>query len=277
MIHQLNRRQFNNVRDLFSNLEENFLSTVSVFEGNIYGKIYVDKIEDPSAALLFLPNVRNFFLVGNEKNRLFNKDLSIFLYKDFFPRYTEQFKDKNFLVYCDDQYFDTINNIFSNLEKIETCFYEISDRKNFGMPEEIPKDYTVVKIDNKLIKRTDLINYQILPSWFKGTWDSQEHYLSRGFGYSAIYNDKEIACVVFCCYINEMKEKCELGVITFPEHRQRGLAKYATTVTIEHCYRKGINEIGWYCRDSNLASKKTAEAVGFKLQKKSYEFQGTWI
>lgn len=102
MIHQLNRRQFNNVRDLFSNLEENFLSTVSVFEGNIYGKIYVDKIEDPSAALLFLPNVRNFFLVGNEKNRLFNKDLSIFLYKDFFPRYTEQFKDKNFLVYCDD-------------------------------------------------------------------------------------------------------------------------------------------------------------------------------
>jgi len=168
MIHQLNKKQFNNVRDLFSNLEENFISNVSVFEGNIYGEIYVDKIEDPSAALLFLLNVRNFFLVGNEQNKPFNNELSSFLYQDLFPRYTEK-HNKNFLVYCDDQYFDTINDIFSNLEKIETCRYEINDRKNFGMPEEIPKDYTVVKIDNKLIERTELINYQILPSWFKGT------------------------------------------------------------------------------------------------------------
>ncbi len=125
-------------------------------------------------------------------------------------------------------------------------------------------------INEKLIDKTYLTNYKIIPSWMKGTWDTKEDYLKRGFGYCAVFNNKELASVVFCCYINEKRTKCDLGVMTFDNHRLKGLAKALTAATIEYCLENNINEISWHCRDDNIASKKIAEAIGFKLDRKYF-------
>ncbi len=274
-MYRLNQNDFRLVRPLFTNLEKDYLAIQSIFEGFIDGEIYVDNIDLPKVALLLHPNIRNFHLAGKEIDDSAIESLRNFLETELFPRYPEK-QGKNILVHSEDHLFDKLHQIFDNLEQIKKCFYVLEDLDEYSFSVELPSDYAFAKIDRELFERSDLINYNIIPGWIEGTWSKKEHYFSRGFGYSATFKDEEIACVVFSCYASKQMDECELGVITYEKHRQKGLARSTISKTINHCKEVEMKRISWHCRDSNIPSKKTAETVGFKLKKNGYEFQGIW-
>jgi RimJ/RimL family protein N-acetyltransferase len=274
-MYRLKKEDYSLVRSMFKESEEDYLAIHSIFEGFIDGDIYVDNLETPRVALLLNPNVRNFHLVGDNKVRTIIKRLRDFLETEVYPKYPEK-QGKNILVHSEDHWFEDLSQIFGELEQIEKCIYEVRDLDDFGYDVLLPDDYEFAQIDENLFERKDLGNYEIIPRWIKGTWSNQDHYFSRGFGFSTIFKNEEIACVVFSCYANKSMNECELGVITYEQHRQKGLAKKTIAVTLNHCKEIGMKSVNWHCRNTNVPSKKTAETVGFKLRKNCYEFQGIW-
>ena len=56
----------------------------------------------------------------------------------------------------------------------------------------------------------------------------------------------------------------DVGIITHPAHRRRGLAAVAVATTVEHCLSHGFSTVGWHCNADNVGSWKTAEKVGFE-------------
>ncbi|HKL41920.1 MAG TPA: GNAT family N-acetyltransferase, partial [Clostridia bacterium] len=58
-----------------------------------------------------------------------------------------------------------------------------------------------------------------------------------------------------------------IDIETHADHRKKGIAMTLTQYFINECIqRKLIPQ--WNCVDSNIASRKTAESLGFKLLKK---------
>ncbi len=275
MIFQIEKEKISSARYLFEYLENFNLNVVSFFEGNLFGELYANDIEKPTIALLFT-SCRCFYLAGNEKNDEFNLELKDFISKILLKKYSEKYGGKSFRVICDQNWKKKIFTIFTDLEEEQNHYYVLKSAEFVDWQKSIPEGYTIVPIDERLVKRNDMINYSLLPSWMQSIWDTAEKYLQRGFGFSVIHDDKEIASVVFCNYIDEKRTKCELGVVTFEKHRKKGLAKILTAATIDYCLDKNIYTIDWHCRKDNIASIRIANSLGFVLKRKYIVFNGVW-
>jgi hypothetical protein len=59
-------------------------------------------------------------------------------------------------------------------------------------------------------------------------------------------------------------DRCEIGIYTVPEYREKGLAKLTVAATVEQCLASGLVEVGWHCAEDNVGSWKVAEKVGFE-------------
>jgi hypothetical protein len=73
--------------------------------------------------------------------------------------------------------------------------------------------------------------------------------------------------------------EAEIGIYTVPEYRRLGLGTIAVAATVEHCFNQGMDFVGWHCNDDNTASQRTAQRVGFELQKtleRHYIVRPTW-
>ena len=55
-----------------------------------------------------------------------------------------------------------------------------------------------------------------------------------------------------------------MGIVTKREFQRKGLSKLLVSACVEHCLKEGIKKIGWHTNNKNIASQKTAEAVGFE-------------
>lgn len=68
----------------------------------------------------------------------------------------------------------------------------------------------------------------------------------------------------------------EIGIITHPEHRRKGLAAVSAAATAEYCLSHGYSAVGWHCNAFNTGSWKTAEKVGFERNREYAEFFYTY-
>ena len=93
---------------------------------------------------------------------------------------------------------------------------------------------------------------------------SVEDFLQRSFGVCLLYDG---AVVGFCLSEYNCQGRCEVGVWTHEEHRQRGLGKLMTLALVEHALQHGYSEVGWHCWADNLPSAALALSAGFIYQR----------
>jgi GNAT superfamily N-acetyltransferase len=67
-----------------------------------------------------------------------------------------------------------------------------------------------------------------------------------------------------------------ISIYTREGYRKQGFATLVASATVEHCLAHGIDQIGWHCWDSNIASAATAEKVGFRLLHDRIVYNGCW-
>jgi tetratricopeptide (TPR) repeat protein len=92
-------------------------------------------------------------------------------------------------------------------------------------------------------------------------WCTVDNFLKRGISY-AVMHGREI--VAWCTPDCVAGDQIDMGIMTHPAHRRRGLASVAVAATIEHCLNHGFRAVGWHCNAENVGSWKTAEKVGFE-------------
>lgn len=127
--------------------------------------------------------------------------------------------------------------------------------------DAMPEGYTLARFD-------DNIYHQAMgEEWareFCETFSSAQGYLTRGFGFAALKNEKLVSgASTMTVYDGGI----EVQVATAPDYRRRGLALPCAAALIQECMKRKLRP----CWDAaNLISKKMALQLG-------YEYKGEYI
>ncbi len=234
----------------------------SIVIGNSKGELWVNNIEKPAVALAYSAPVGGFAIMGTPEN-----------YDGFF-----QFLEKKFLIELKAKgfnYFEftveepilekRVLEKFSDKEmnQEDEYFYRKYDKTEV---HEL-SDYSVLRVNSDIIKNLNsgvYDNPEFLKKRILESWNSYEEFLDSSLAFIAI-KEKTIVGVILGTAVFD--KVVAIDIETHADHRKKGIAMTLTQYFINECIqRKLIPQ--WNCVDSNIASRKTAESLGFKLLKK---------
>lgn len=160
--------------------------------------------------------------------------------------------DRRFILFTNDA---PVENYFL---KIENAVIEKRLFFNYGkdVPPEIPRlpnGFEFCEINADLLKK---ISGNITPYF---SWDSAESFLEKGKGYCIVKGDTAAAWA-FSAAVSS--KEIDIGIETNSEYRRLGLAEIAAKKMIGYCFERNKRPV-WACHQSNVASKKLAEKLGF--------------
>ncbi|MBY9001961.1 MAG: GNAT family N-acetyltransferase [Candidatus Heimdallarchaeota archaeon] len=262
MFTELDFENFHRVRNILSSIEDIDLSVTSVFEKNYPGRILVDNSNNSSSVFLELGH-RTFIFAGKETNEEFNLSIVDKIKKNIIPTKMSHFVNKFYFIIFSTNWLGTIPKIF--LESVlETRKYYVFDKLKIpNWREKLPEHYSIHRIDKEFLDREQIKESSMLKKWITDIYRTHTIFLDRGFGYCMLYQDRELVSSNITNYINNKRDRIEMGIITEEKFQQKGLTKLLVSATLEHCVKEGINKIGWHTNMKNIASQKTAESVGF--------------
>ncbi len=267
MVVELNRAKFNKVTDLFKDLEYN-LSIFSVINKINPGRIFVNNMENPTAALLISPE--GMYFTGDAKDNAFNCELNNVLKDDILKKALEKLKVDYIVFYSSKEWENSFKDIFSSLYpmKDDRRYLELEIGK-FHI-EEVSEN--VKKIDREMLLGSNLKEIDDVRESIIENWSSVDNFLENGFGYVYIVDGGVVSRCIADCVV---EDKCELGVETEEDYRQKGYCTQVVIATLNYCKNNNIKNVGWHCWDNNIPSYKLAEKVGFK-QKKDIKVYFGW-
>jgi len=262
MLQEMKPDEFERVRPLFQGFDYS-LSIHAAIEGNNPGRIFVDDLHRPRTA--FALTVEGYLLAGDHDNPATNEALRR-LWKDRI--FTGQvFVNGDWsmsLAVHPETWAARLPELVPTheVEKIERYHYLCRALK-LDWRSVIPEGYTVRRVDLALLHDPTVVFPEPLRGWldFEETWWTVDNCMARGVSFCVLCGQEVVSwCTPDCVAGGQI----DLGVITHPAHRRRGLAAVAVAATVEHCLDQGFKAIGWHCNVENAASWKTAEKVGFE-------------
>jgi RimJ/RimL family protein N-acetyltransferase len=148
------------------------------------------------------------------------------------------------------------------VHKIERYHY-VCRAVKFDWRNNVPAEYTVRRVDAALLNDTKVVFPDALREWvdFEEMGWTMENFLKKGVSFAVL---REHEVVAWCTPDCVADDAIDVGIITHPAHRRRGLAAVAVAATVSHCFSHGLSTVGWHCNADNVGSWKTAEKVGFK-------------
>ncbi len=268
-LHELPQQNFYLLKNLFDPVDYS-LSIRAAIEGNNPGRIFVDDITDARTA--FALTVEGYFLVGDHLNQDTTRALKRFLQEKIFTGEIFVNGDESMsLAVHPDTWQQKLPDLIPDheIEKINRYHY-ICDQLNFEWRDLIPEGYRLQRVNRELIEDTSITFPEALREWIdiEEMWWNLENFLSTGVSY-AILKDNEV--VSWCTPDCAAGDRIDIGIITHPDHRRRGLASIAVAATVEQCFNQGFRAVGWHCNAINIGSWKTAEKVGF-YRKCEYDY-----
>jgi GNAT superfamily N-acetyltransferase len=260
MLHELKPSEYHRVRSLFQGFDYS-LSIHALIEGNNPGRIFVDSAERPRAALAL--TVEGTLLAGDHGNPDTNAALRRLLREQIFTG----------KVFVEDDWSVTLavhpHTWEAKLpELIPTHeadrlprFHYLCRELKLNWHHHLPEGYAVRRIDHGLLTDPVLTIPEDIPGKIKTYWGTADHFVSKGAGFCVVHENEAVSwCIADCTAGDQM----DLGIMTAPAHRRRGLATVATAATVEYCLSRGFAAAGWHCEQDNVGSWKTAEKVGFE-------------
>ncbi len=267
MVAELNRANFNKVMDLFKDLEYN-LSIFSVINKINPGRIFINNMDNPTAALLISPE--GMYFTGDAKDNAFNRDLNNVLKDDIFKKALEKSKIDYTAFYSSKEWENSFKVIFNSLYPIE------EDRRYLELEivkfDIVEVSKNVKKIDREMLLDSYLKEIDDVRESIIENWSSIDNFLQNGFGYVYIIDGGVVSRCIADCVV---KDRCEVGVETEEDYRKNGYCTQVIIAALNHCKNSNIKSVGWHCWDNNIPSYKLAEKVGFK-QKKNIKVYFGW-
>ncbi len=262
MLQELKPGEFERARSLFQGFDYS-LSIQAAIEGNNPGRIFVDDVHDPRTALAL--TVEGYLLAGEDHNPETNEALRRLLKERIFTG--EVFVNGDWsmsLAVHPETWEDKLPELIPTheVEKIERYHY-LCRACTLDWRNHVPEEYTVRRVDRALLHDGQVVFPDAVRDWLdvEELWWTEENFLSKGVSFVVLREREVVAlCMPDCVAGDQM----DVGVITHPAHRRRGLAAVGVAATVEHCLHHGFRAVGWHCNADNVASWKTAEKVGFE-------------
>ncbi len=274
MIYELQQEQYEKVRPLFQTLDYH-LTPQAVIDGICPGKIYVNDREVPTSAFAF--TAEGYFLVGDSNNDAFNTALRNML-SHISDSGEPAWKHENEirLEMSSQTWKSLVLKLFSDRAPlIERRRKYLCTELRVDWKEWLPAGYTARPVDRDLLEqsgvkipeRVENSRFQI-DEWINVNWGTYENFFQHAFGFCLVHEQQVVSWSVADCISGT---RCEIGIYTIPEYRQRGLAAITVAATVDYCFSQAFTSVGWHCLDINIGSWRTAEKVGF-VKECDYQF-----
>nr|WP_272955894.1 GNAT family N-acetyltransferase [Actinopolymorpha rutila] len=257
MLTRLPQHAYAAVGPLLAGLDHQ-LSLVAVLAGAMPGQVFADDAVRPSAVFVHSPEGN--FVGGDPTNSRVVAGLREHLAATFLPG-----RDEDLVLSCahDDGWTQAAQMLAPELTHVAVLrrHYLFGTEQPMPRPNP-PPGYRIVPIDAAFLRQQNVPGH--LRRWMEGNWGSKDGFLSHGFGAAALHGDAVAGWSLADCIV---ANRAEIGIHTTPEHRRRGLASQVAGAAVTLAFDQGLTEVGWHCNDDNIGSYRTAESVGFKLQR----------
>ncbi|WP_285767180.1 GNAT family N-acetyltransferase [Peribacillus sp. SI8-4] len=222
----------------------------SVLERFIPGFVFADDFNSPKTIFVGTDSGLSF-VGGANSNDAFN---GLFLK----VCRTNLIEGKRFTLFSGNGGWDElISDCFrKELKQSSRYSFTFQPERYDGADIHLQNSFTVRRLDGAAIKRSQEFDHE----YYERFWQSAGHFLDKGFGYSVMKGETEVASE--CTAIFRGKVYAEIDIYTNAEYRGMGVAKKAAQAFIDHCLRNGMLP-RWDCDVENLASMKLADRLGF--------------
>lgn len=235
------------------------------------GRIYVDNLEAPRSG--FLVSMDRGYLVGDAHNGDFNDALRDELEATLLAGDRVNPADPELVLSLESPEWEpALADILGDWRWPpiwgSNRHYRFAEGK-LDWRKALPAGYTIARLDAALLASEGNRLPQNIADSIRIGWGDAATFLQHGFGFVAQHG-AEIAC--WCLADVTMDDACEIGIETAVAHRHQGLATAVTAATVDYCQQAGFRHIGWHCEASNKGSIKTAEKVGFVLERPYHDY-----
>jgi len=262
MIQRLEPALYERVSPLFRPLRFH-LASAAVLDGVCPGRVFVDDLARPRAAFMVSPE--GCYLVGDPRMGGFNRGFNAALGAgELLPSDV----DVVFLVIHPEDWGDQLASLLAphTYETTERYHY-VCRSVRLDWRAALPDGCRTRRIDHALFEEQGAMLPDHVLGWMRGNWGSIEGFLRDGFGTLTACDDEFVSWSVADC---ASAEACEIGIRTVPSHRRRGLGAVTASANVALALSLGFEVVGWHCPQENVGSIRTAEKVGFRLER-SYE------
>lgn len=223
-------------------------------------QVFVDNVEHPKA--LFAQAGHRYILAGDAEIDTFNFGIQKLFADVIYPRALAEGLEGFGLYYDVPAWERKVDAILKNKEKIHASreFYACKKLK-YKWQDFLPEGFQLKMVDTDLFAMPNLKHLDTLKEEMTSERPSVDDFLAKSFGVCAIY-ENELAG--WCLSEYNSDKRCEIGIETTSEYRQRGIGTALTLAFLEHAFSHGIKEVGWHCFKRNEPSAKTALKAGFE-------------
>jgi RimJ/RimL family protein N-acetyltransferase len=272
-VYELPPALFELARPILGNPPADLAYLDSGLTGASPARVFVDDPERPTAALM--ARTYEYYVGGALDTPLadFIRDApgEAGIWADFYG-----------FVSVDRAWDDRLRSLYPDLETIGRRTYRFQrehlDRVR-GWREHVPLGLRVVPMTAELAEKAD----REMPEVIGLIWSGYERFGERGFGALMLDGDRPVS---MCCAFGVGGGEANLGVMTIPEYRRRGLATICSHACIEMAFDRGL-EATWDCDEPNAPSGALAIEIGFTeyppftelafpKRAKPQQSQGTW-
>ncbi|HPF54653.1 MAG TPA: GNAT family N-acetyltransferase [Clostridia bacterium] len=250
MLQELPKKEYAKLLPLI--ISKNELSVFSVIDDITSGSVYVNNLDNPTAALIQTSECN--LVAGITTDADFNDSVGEKI--DFWAPITPDTKQWN----------DIIPQIHPDkfIRRYTRRHYvlEIADKNN--MTFALPNGYFLESVNLEELKQKKYKNANEILDWIEN-WKDYEIFLKYGVGSYIRNEDTIVSWSISDCAHND---KIAIGIHTDDGYRRKGFAKTVVNEVIRLCELKGYKHIEWLCVDFNQGSIAVAEKMGFKLENK---------
>ncbi len=237
-----------------------FLNILPIIHQTFTGEIWVNDLENPSFAYVFDSRHGHFILGQFTDNKELLREFIIELFKKRFSNSNKFF----YLLYAD-EWTELLqdSSFFNKMQSSKKTRQLYKFAKN-STKSIVPEGFTILPVDENLLKK-DLENIKLLQDELTHMWGDPENFFRIGFGTCAIFQNSLAGFCLGEYFVNiDNEKKFGIGIETFPEFQQKGIAT-AMALSLVEMGLANDYEIYWDCFKDNIASAKTALKVGFVL------------
>ncbi len=233
---------------LFSALRPRQLHLESVLAGHSSGRVFVDRIERPTAAVLVAGE--GCYVGGSSPTVALLGAINSLLPRD---RYTAVFFPPDLPMPALDAVADGLymRRAVRWHGRLETPPPKVEGRR----------DGIAVRPVDREVLESDLVGVDDLRETILCEWKTLSLFHKLGFGSIAVIDGRIVARST-CDYVADGAS--EIGVWVDDDFRLRGLGTAVATATARQAFSRNLREVGWHCWANNAGSLGVAANVGFE-------------
>ena len=247
-------------RPLFHELERSHALVAAFFEGCATARLFVDNPAEPKSGMIVCNS--RVLCAGDATRTAFLDEMEHAFSSELIPAHISRGNDAYLVYGSGDGWNDAVQYTFPTRKLYHggRQYYEITDftpKTDLQLPDGFSMELITPEFLSGGMEGMGAVRDEMCSERA-----SVEDFLAHSFGICPVYGN-EIAG--WCMSEYNVRERCEIGIATAPNHQRKGIATLATWTFLAEAHRLGYRRVGWDCWIRNEASAATARKAGFSL------------